>query len=52
MKTKIISSEFNSENRFIIINEETGEVLDDAQGYGYKTEQSAHKASWFKYGGG
>jgi len=52
MKTKIISAEFNSENRFVIINEETGEILDDAQGYGYKTEQSAHKASWFRYGGG
>ena len=26
--------------------------MDDAQGYGYKTEQGAHKASWFKYGGG
>lgn len=29
------------ESRYIIINSETGEVLDDAQGYGFKTAQKA-----------
>ena len=52
MKTKVIQSIIDNQRRFIIINEETGEILDDAQKYGYKTEQSAYKASWFKYGGG
>lgn len=31
------------ETRYIVINEETGEVLDDAQGYGYKSYQNAVK---------
>ena len=34
--------------RFIIVDSETGEVLDDAQGYGYKTIQGAFKAYKFK----
>ena len=29
-----------------------GKVLDDAQGYGYKTSQSADKAGWYKFKGG
>lgn len=33
------------EPRFIIVDAETGEVLDDAQGYGYKSAQKAH-AAW------
>ena len=33
------------EPRYIIVNEETGEILDDANGYGYKTQKAAHK-SW------
>ena len=34
--------------RFIIVDSETGEVLDDAQGYGYKTIKGAFKAYKFK----
>lgn len=37
--------------RFIIISED-GEIIDDAQGYGYKTFQSAQKAAWYKLKGG
>lgn len=37
-----------SEARFCIISAETGEVLDDAQGYGYKTAQKAHAAYAYK----
>ncbi len=33
------------EPRYVIIDEDTGEVLDDAQGYGYRTKQKAH-AAW------
>lgn len=29
-----------------------GNVIDDAQGYGYKTAQSAHKAAAYKFKGG
>ena len=38
----------NHEERFIIVDGETGEILDDAQGYGYKTIQGAFKAYKFK----
>ena len=33
------------EPRYVIIDEDTGEILDDAQGYGYKSKQKAH-AAW------
>ena len=32
------------ETRYCIVSTETGEVLDDAQGYGYKTAQKAYAA--------
>ena len=32
-------------NRFVLIDKETGEIVDDAQGYGYKTEKKAY-ACW------
>jgi len=38
--------------RFIIINEDSGEIVDDAQGYGYKDKQKAAKAMWWKFKGG
>ncbi len=34
--------------RFCIISSETGEILDDAQGYGYKTAQKAYVAYAYK----
>ena len=40
--------EFDSSlERYIIIDEDTGEILDDAQGYGYKTKQGAYKAYYY-----
>lgn len=36
------------EPRYVIVNEETGEILDDANGYGYKTGQAAHKGWAYK----
>ncbi len=33
------------EKRYVIINTESGEIVDDAQGYGYKTAQKAY-AGW------
>lgn len=37
-----------SELRYRIVSTETGEVLDDAQGYGYKTAQKAYAAYAYK----
>ena len=48
---KVIKSEVHSkyrDDRYICIDPETGEVLDDAQGYGYKTPQKAHAAFTWK----
>lgn len=41
-----------NDNRYIIINKETGKTIDDAQGYGYKTFKSARKAMWYRFEGG
>ena len=41
-----------SDGRLIVSDLTTGKVLDDAQGYGYKTKQSAEKAAWYKFKGG
>lgn len=34
--------------RYVVVDKDTGEVLDDAQGYGYKTAQKAHVAWAYK----
>lgn len=36
------------ETRFCIVSTDTGEILDDAQGYGYKTAQKAYSAYAYK----
>lgn len=36
------------EPRYCIISTDTGEILDDAQGYGYKTPQKAYAAYGYK----
>lgn len=36
-------------HRFMVIDTDTGEILDDAQGYGYKTAQKAHAAWNYKH---
>lgn len=46
IKSEELSSAFD--NRFIIINIHTGEILDDAQGYGYKTIEKAYAAFYYK----
>lgn len=35
-------------NPYIVVDTETGEVLDDAQGYGYKTANKAYAAYFWK----
>lgn len=39
---------YDSESRYCIVSTETGEILDDAQGYGYKTAQKAYAAFAYK----
>ena len=34
--------------RYIIVDKDTGEILDDAQGYGYKSKQNAYSAYAYK----
>ena len=36
------------EKRFVVVDKNTGEVLDDAQGYGYRTSQKAYAAFGYK----
>lgn len=38
----------HTEIRYVIVDADTGEVLDDAQGYGYKSAQKAHAAWSYK----
>ena len=40
-----------AEERFVILDP-AGMVVDDAGGYGYKTRQKAHRAMWYRFGGG
>lgn len=41
-----------TEIRYVIVSTSTNKVIDDAQGYGYKTKQNAEKAMWYKFNGG
>ena len=43
-------SEF-PEKRFAIADD-SGKILDDAQGYGYKSQKSAEKVMWYRFKGG
>ena len=46
VKSEKLSEDFNP--RFIIIEADTGEIIDDAQGYGYKSAQKAHSTYHYK----
>lgn len=36
------------DDRFVVVDKETGEILDDAQGYGYKSKTKAYAAWTYK----
>ena len=36
------------DNRYVIIDKETNQVLDDANGYGYKSKENAHRCWAYK----
>ena len=38
----------NYDKRYVVIDKDTGEVLDDAQGYGYRSVQRAYAAYGYK----
>lgn len=38
----------NFDKRYVVVDEATGEIVDDAQGYGYKSAQNAHRAPAYK----
>ena len=38
----------NYDKRYVVIDKDTGEVLDDAQGYGYRSVQKAYAAYAYK----
>lgn len=38
--------------RFEIVDIETGEIVDNANGYGYKSKTNAYRAGWYKLCGG
>ena len=40
------------EKRFVVFDKDTGEVLDDAQGYGYKSKSKAYSAWFYKENNG
>lgn len=46
VKAKKVS---NLDHPWIIVDEDTGEILDDAQGYGYRTAQKAHAAYAYRH---
>lgn len=51
MEIKVIESELLSEpydKRFVVVDKDTSEILDDAQGYGYKSIKKAYAAYSYK----
>ena len=49
VKSESLSDKFG--DRFIVVDEETGEILDDAQGYGYRNIKGAYAALAWKANG-
>ena len=45
---KAVEINKNHEKRYVIIDANTGELLDDAQGYGFKTAQKAYASYGYK----
>ena len=46
IESEKLSNEYD--RRYVVIDKDTGEILDDAQGYGYKSAQKAHAAYAYK----
>ena len=48
---KNLKVEYWKEGRYVIIDENSGEIVDDAQGYGYKDKEKGTKGMWWKFSG-
>lgn len=46
IKSDILSSQYDI--RYVVVDRDTNQILDDAQGYGYKTARGAHAAWAYK----
>ena len=46
IKSEVLSAEYDI--RYVVVDKDSGEILDDAQGYGYKTARGAHAAWSYK----
>ena len=46
VKSDVLGSKYDP--RYVVVNTDTGEILDDAQGYGYKTIRKAYAAYAYK----
>ena len=48
---RVVPQLYGTKTRYVIVNT-AGIIMDDAQGYGYKTEKAAHRCwCWKKYNG-
>lgn len=47
-RTYVVVKRDSYKNKFIVIDKETGKILDDAQGYGYKTVRNAYACFAYK----
>lgn len=47
-RTYVVVKRDSYKNKFIVIDKETGKILDDAQGYGYKTVRNAYVCFAYK----
>lgn len=47
-RTYVVVKRDSYKNKFIVIDKETGRILDDAQGYGYKTVKNAYACFAYK----
>ena len=47
VRSPSLSSDY--EDRFVLVDKETGEIVDDAQGYGFTTERKAYACFAYHY---
>ena len=48
----IPKNDFNPSDPRYVIADDNGKVVDDAQGFGFKTKRNAHRCLSYKYNGG
>lgn len=48
----IIEKIFYTETRYVIIDKDTQDIVDDCSGYGFKTRETAQRSLWYRFQGG